>query len=160
LGHLRASGYCSQGERLHSGRDPNCSLQSEKSLARNRESRSREDAGRRNYPEAVPKKMRGGNGRWIESSNLRSGRPELRAAAYGTIGLEVALEERMAVKRDRRLVRALSAESPPRGGPLMSQLGSAGQSARVRPGHRWLCAENSENKQACRGHESKSQMAG
>jgi hypothetical protein len=30
---------------------------------RNRESRRREDAGRRNYPEAVPKKMGGGNGR-------------------------------------------------------------------------------------------------
>ena len=44
---------------------------------RNRESRRREDAGRRNYPEAVPKKMRGGNGRWIESSSWLPGRPEL-----------------------------------------------------------------------------------
>jgi len=47
-------------------------MQFEKSLARNRESRRREDAGRRNYPEAVPEKMRGGNGRWIDSSNWRS----------------------------------------------------------------------------------------
>ena len=29
-------------------------------FGRNRESRSREAAGRRNWPEAVPKKMRGG----------------------------------------------------------------------------------------------------
>jgi hypothetical protein len=33
------------------------------------ESRRRADAGRRNYPEAVPEKMSGGNGTWIESSN-------------------------------------------------------------------------------------------
>jgi hypothetical protein len=39
---------------------------------RNRESRI-EDAGRRNYPAAVPEKMRGRNGRSIESCNWRSG---------------------------------------------------------------------------------------
>ena len=43
------SGYCSQGERLHSGRDP------KRFTGRNRESRGREAAGRRYYPEAVPK---------------------------------------------------------------------------------------------------------
>src|SRR5258708_39017359 len=67
LEHSRASGYCGQGERRHSGRDP------KRLTGSNRESRRREDAGRRNYPEAVPEKMRGGNGRWIESSNWRSG---------------------------------------------------------------------------------------
>src|SRR6266851_2776325 len=48
------SGYCSQGERLHSGRDP------KRTRGRNRESRRREAAGRRNYPEAVPKERSGG----------------------------------------------------------------------------------------------------
>ena len=71
--------------------------------------------------------MRGGNGIRIESSIWRSGgdrscvllhtRPPRR---------KVTLEGKMVVERDRRLIRALSAESPPRGGPLMSQVGERG----------------------------------
>src|ERR1700723_2683124 len=48
----QSEGRCSQGERLHSGRDP-------ATLGRNRESRRREAAGRRNSPEAVPRKRSG-----------------------------------------------------------------------------------------------------
>ncbi len=50
---------------------------------------------------------------------------------------EVALKERVAFERDRRLIRALPAETLLQGGPLLSQLGSAGQRARVRSGHAW-----------------------
>ena len=87
------------------------------------------------------------------------GRPELRAAAYGTIGREVALEGKMAVERDRRLIRAFLAESGPQGGPSMSQLGSAGQCARVRPGRVLYCAENSEKEEPCRCQGPVYQMA-
>ena len=65
------------------------------------------------------------------------GRPELDGAVYGTIGREVALEGKMAVERNRSLIRAFSAESRPQGGPLLSQLASAGQWARVRAGRAW-----------------------
>src|SRR5579859_5399337 len=52
LGHPEARGRCSQGEQMLYGRDlvP---------FGRSRESRSREAAGRRNWPEAVPRKMSG-----------------------------------------------------------------------------------------------------
>jgi len=41
----------------------------------------------------------------------------------GTIGREVALKGEIVVEWDRRLIRALLAECPRHGGPLMSQLG-------------------------------------
>jgi len=51
LGHQEARGRCSQGKRvLMGGLVP---------FGRNRESRTRDDAGRRNWPEAMPRKMRG-----------------------------------------------------------------------------------------------------
>jgi len=53
------------------------------------------------------------------------GRPELGAAAYGTIGREVALEGKLEAERSRSLIRAVSADSHPQGGPLLSQLASA-----------------------------------
>jgi hypothetical protein len=40
------------------------------SFRRNRESRSREAAGRRNWPEAVPKKMRGRKSRLSKFSDI------------------------------------------------------------------------------------------
>src|ERR1043166_6218556 len=50
------SGYCSQDERLHSGRDP-------KDLPGGTEkAEDAKTAGRRNYPEAVHKEKSGGNG--------------------------------------------------------------------------------------------------
>src|ERR1700677_2385398 len=52
MGHPKASGYCSQGEDPHFGRDPTIS-------GRNRKSRGAEAAGRRNYPEAVPRRKGG-----------------------------------------------------------------------------------------------------
>lgn len=61
---------------------------------------------------------------WIQSSNSRSGEPELRAAADGTIGREVELKGEIVVEWDRRLIRALLAECARHGGPLMSQLGA------------------------------------
>lgn len=78
--------------------------------------------------------------------------------AYGTIGREVALEERMAVERDHRLMRTLSAVSPPEGGLLTSQLGSAGQWAKVRPRRAWEGAKNSEKEEPWRGHGSDDEM--
>src|SRR5689334_9137319 len=55
LGQPRASGYCSQSERLLFGRDTkNLRRSFRRCVGRNLESRRREAAGRRNYPEAVP----------------------------------------------------------------------------------------------------------
>jgi hypothetical protein len=55
LGHPEASGYCSQSERLLFGRDTrNLRRCFRRFVGRNRKSRRREAAGRRNYPEAVP----------------------------------------------------------------------------------------------------------
>jgi len=48
-GAPKSEGFCFQSERLLYGREPN-------GEGRNRESRSREAAGRRNWPEAVPRK--------------------------------------------------------------------------------------------------------
>jgi len=128
LGHSRASGYCSQGERLHSGRDPN-ELQGGTGKA--------EDAktpGAGIIPKLCPRKcvveMEHGSNRPI---GVRR-RPELGDAAYGTIGREVALERKMTVDRNRSLIRAFTAESHPQGGPLLSQLASAGQRARSEAG--------------------------
>src|SRR5208283_345019 len=54
-GTRKASGYCSQSERLLFGRDTrNLRRCFRRFVGRNRKSRSREAAGRRNYPEAVP----------------------------------------------------------------------------------------------------------
>src|SRR5229473_1221204 len=54
LGHPEASGYCSQSERLLFGRDTrNLRRCFRRFVGRNRKSRRREAAGRRNYPEAV-----------------------------------------------------------------------------------------------------------
>jgi hypothetical protein len=62
LGHPEASGYCSQSERLLFGRDTrNLRRCLRRFVGRNRKSRRREAAGRRNYPEAVPN-GEGGNG--------------------------------------------------------------------------------------------------
>src|SRR5229473_4954273 len=62
LGHPEARGYCSQSERLLFGRDTrNLRRCFRGFVGRNRKSRRREAAGRRNYPEAVPN-GRGGNG--------------------------------------------------------------------------------------------------
>jgi len=96
LGHPRASGYCSQGERLLFGRDTrNLRRCFRRFVGRNRKSRSREvrcvhpgpfrDRGRRNYPEAVPKERSGGNGRWIAASNWLPGGPGQRLAGCGAI---------------------------------------------------------------------------
>src|SRR5580704_233842 len=74
----QSEGRCSQGERLHSGRDP--------TLGRNRESRRREAAGRRNWPEAVPRKSSGGK---------RSGLPR-----SGTIVMRI--KTMPATERERR----------------------------------------------------------
>jgi hypothetical protein len=52
MGHPKASGYGSQGEGPHFGRYPKIS-------GRNRKSRGAEAAGRRNYPEAVPRRKGG-----------------------------------------------------------------------------------------------------
>src|SRR6266481_6783455 len=50
-----ASGYCSQSKRLLLGRDTRNLRQCfRRFVGRNRKSRRREAAGRRNYPEAVP----------------------------------------------------------------------------------------------------------
>ena len=57
---------------------------------------------------------------------------------------------RVWAKRDRHPVRAFLAASHPQGDPLMSQLGSAGQWARVRPGRAWKGAEDSEKEGPCR----------
>jgi hypothetical protein len=73
--------------------------------------------------------------------------------------VKAALAEIMAVERRGRFIRVLTAESPPQGGPLLSQSGSAGQSARVRPGHAWKCAENSEKEEPCRGYGPEDQKA-
>src|SRR6266566_5063420 len=55
LRHPEASGYCSQSERLLFGRDTrNLRRCFRRFVGRSRESRRREAAGRRNYPEAVP----------------------------------------------------------------------------------------------------------
>src|SRR6266480_4928672 len=62
----KASGYCSQSERLLFGRDTrNLRRCFRRFVGRNRKSRSREAAGRRNYPEAVP------NGEGRNGSNAR-----------------------------------------------------------------------------------------
>src|SRR6266567_4056214 len=54
-GTRKASGYCSQSERLLFGRDTrNLRRCFRRFVGRSRESRRREAAGRRNYPEAVP----------------------------------------------------------------------------------------------------------
>src|SRR5208283_903289 len=54
-GTRKASGYCSQSERLLFGRDTrNLRRWFRRFVGRNRKSRRREAAGRRNYPEAVP----------------------------------------------------------------------------------------------------------
>src|SRR5258708_31857445 len=54
-GTRKASGYCSQSERLLLGRDTrNLRRCFRRFVGRNRKSRRREAAGRRNYPEAVP----------------------------------------------------------------------------------------------------------
>src|SRR5208282_486126 len=61
-GTPEARGYCSQSERLLFGRDTrNLRGRFRRFVGRNRKSRRREAAGRRNYPEAVPN-GRGGNG--------------------------------------------------------------------------------------------------
>src|SRR6266481_2653676 len=61
-----ASGYCSQSERLLFGRDTrNLRRCFRRFVGRNRKSRRREAAGRRNYPEAVP------NGEGRNVSNAR-----------------------------------------------------------------------------------------
>ena len=55
MGHLKARGVCSQGERLHFGRGTKslrCRLR--RVFGRKRKSRRHEAAGRRNSPEAVP----------------------------------------------------------------------------------------------------------
>src|SRR5258708_22409397 len=93
---------------------------------RNRESRRREAAGRRNYPEAVPEKMRGGNGRWIESSNWRSGRPEFLPEAYGAMGHEVALEGKTAAERDRRFILRPIGGDPSTRRPVDESVGERG----------------------------------
>src|SRR6267378_3697123 len=60
--HGKASGCCSQSERLLFGRDTrNLRRSFRRFVGRNRKSRRREAAGRRNYPEAVPN-GEGGNG--------------------------------------------------------------------------------------------------
>src|SRR5437016_4417784 len=62
----KASGYCSQSERLLFGRDTrNLRRCFRRFVGRNRKSRRREAAGRRNYPEAVP------NGEGRNGSNAR-----------------------------------------------------------------------------------------
>ena len=62
LGHPEASAYCSQGERLLFRRGTrNLPRRFRRFLGRNRTSRRREAAGRRNYPEAVPN-GKGGDG--------------------------------------------------------------------------------------------------
>src|SRR5260370_42523045 len=54
-GTRKASGYCSQSERLLFGRDTrNLRRCFRRFVGRNRKSRRREAAGRRSYPEAVP----------------------------------------------------------------------------------------------------------
>jgi hypothetical protein len=55
-------------------------------------------------------------------------------------------------------LRALLAENPPQGGPLMSQLGSAGLWARVRLGRAWKATENSEKEELCRGQDPDDEM--
>ena len=55
MGHLKARGVCSQGERLHFGRGTKslrCRLR--RVFGRKRKRRRHEAAGRRNSPEAVP----------------------------------------------------------------------------------------------------------
>ena len=75
-GAPKTEGYCSQGERLRSGRDP-------QTLGRNRESRSLEAAGRRNEPEAVPRKT---CGRKRASTSLsRLGARDSRVGATGDL---------------------------------------------------------------------------
>src|SRR6266513_3785621 len=65
-GTRKASGYCSQSERLLFGRDTrNLRRRFRRFVGRNRKSRRREAAGRRNYPEAVP------NGEGRNGSNAR-----------------------------------------------------------------------------------------
>jgi hypothetical protein len=131
MGHSRASGYCSQGEGLHSGRDPN------DSQGGTGKAEDAKTLGAGIIPKLCPRKcvveMEHGSNRPI---GFR-GRAELGDAAYRTIGREVGLEGKMAVQRDRCLIRAFSAESRPQGDPLLSELRSAGQWARVRPGRAW-----------------------
>src|SRR6266851_4453130 len=104
--------------------------------------------------------MRGGNGRWIESSKWRSGetgvacpgvRDLLDAGAWWTgnelESNEIGIRFAPSWRRGR-----------PQGGPLMSQLGSAGQCARVRPGRALYCAENSEKEEPCRCQGPDDQM--
>src|SRR5580704_3644406 len=69
----QSEGRCSQSERLHSGRDP-------RSLGTNRESRGREAAGRRNSPEAVPRKRSGRKRRCTRLGKNRE-RPRARQAS-------------------------------------------------------------------------------
>ena len=58
--HPEARGCCSQSERLLFGRDTrNLRRFFRRFVGRNRESRSREGAGRRDWPEAVAREMRG-----------------------------------------------------------------------------------------------------
>jgi len=73
---------------------------------------------------------------------------------------EVALEERVAVEGDRYLLRAFSAESRPLGGLLLSQLESAGQSARAEASIGSLRAGNLESLESCGDNKSSSSVAG
>ena len=68
----KASGYCSQSERLLFGRHTrNLRCFFRRFVGRNRKGRSREAAGRRNYPEAVPNgERRNGNNAPKESSSV------------------------------------------------------------------------------------------
>src|SRR5713226_9505486 len=67
LGHPEARGRCSQGERVLYGRGP------VSSFGRNRESRSREAAGRRNWLKLCPEKCVAEKGQLAEMSEERDG---------------------------------------------------------------------------------------
>ena len=88
-------------------------------------------------PKLCPRKcvveMEGGS---IRPIGVR-GRPELRTAARGTCSTRGHVGHGMSLSQARWApVRAFLAESRPQGGPLLSQLGSAGQWARVMAGVR------------------------
>jgi hypothetical protein len=64
----------------------------ERFRGRNRESRSREAAGRRNYPEAVPNEMSGRKGMWGEARGPFTGHRDTRTGELCRVQVGVLLK--------------------------------------------------------------------